>query len=403
MSLQDTPRGSRVHIGLFGERNSGKSSLLNALTGQQVAVVSATPGTTTDTVYKAMEIAGLGPVVFMDTAGFDDEGSLGEKRLIKTHEAKRVADAAIVLFSPEGAVSQREREWVAALQKAATPIIPVVSKKDILSDGGAAKAKEISTLWPTLPRVWRVSSLTGEGVEALRDALVAALSEDNEASITGNLCAAGDMVLLVMPQDIQAPKGRLILPQVQTLRELLDKKCLVTCSTADNYLATLKALQTPPKLIITDSQVFRMVYENKPEKSLLTSFSVLLAGFKGDIKYFLAGAEKMLCLSPTAKILIAEACTHRPLEEDIGRVKLPRMLKNHLGEQISLQVVSGQDFPQELTGYDLIIHCGACMFNRRYVLNRVGLAKAAQVPMTNYGLAIAALSGILDKVAIVGG
>ena len=282
MSLQDTPRAERLHIGLFGKRNSGKSSLVNALTGQEIALVSDVAGTTTDPVYKAMEIHGIGPCVFIDTAGFDDEGELGAMRVAKTRDALERTDIAIVVFG-SGDPSM-EFAWVADLKKRKTPVIPVINKIDILGDTTELQAS-------IRAKVGRdallVSALEKKGVEKIREAIIYHLPEDYDAiRITGNLVDGGDLVLLVMPQDIQAPKGRLILPQVQTLRELLDTKCIVMSTTTDKMDEALRAMSRPPKLIITDSQVFKTVYEKKPKESMLTSFSVLFAQYKGDLAFF---------------------------------------------------------------------------------------------------------------------
>ena len=397
MGMTDTPRANRLHIGLFGRRNSGKSSLLNALVGQSVATVSDVAGTTTDPVYKAMEFHGIGPVVFVDTAGFDDEGSLGDLRVEKTRDASKSIDMALLFF--DGEDMEEELSWLKSLKGGKTAVIPVISKADQRPDGGmslAAAVKEAVGKEPVL-----VSAREGTGLEILRGELIRCLPEDYEGeSITGNLCDSGDLVLLVMPQDIQAPKGRLILPQVQTLRELLDKKCVVMSCTTDMLENTLACLSKPPRLMITDSQAFRTVYDKKPKESLLTSFSVLFAHYKGDIRYFIDSAERLSSLSQDSRILIAEACTHRPLEEDIGRVKLPRLLRKKLGEALEIDFVSGRDFPEDLSPYDLVIHCGSCMFNRRYVLNRVEQCRRQGKAMTNYGVAIAALLGILDHVGI---
>lgn len=397
LSLNDTTRGNRLHIGLFGRRNAGKSSLINALTGQSAAMVSEVPGTTTDPVYKAMELHGIGPVVFIDTAGFDDEGALGKLRVEKTELAAQETDIALLLFS--GLDMAEELKWLAHFRQQKTPVILLVSHADELPDGGRGLQEAVEQAAGEMPLL--VSAGDKQGLDLVRQELIRVLPEDFEQpSITGDLCQAGDLVLLVMPQDIQAPKGRLILPQVQTLRELLDKGCQALCCTTDRLADTLKRLKEPPKLIITDSQVFQKVYELKPAKSLLTSFSVLFAAFKGDIDYFLTGAEALLKLPASAHILIAEACTHKPLQEDIGRVKLPRMLRKKLGADLTIEIVSGKDFPADLSGYDLAIHCGACMFNRKYVLSRVRECRQQHVPMTNYGLAIAALLGILTKVSL---
>lgn len=397
MSLNDTPRANRLHIGLFGRRNSGKSSLINALTGQEIATVSDIPGTTTDPVYKAMELHGIGPVVFIDTAGFDDEGKLGKLRVEKTEKASAETDIALVLFHDEDMVE--EIKWVKNFRKSKTPVVAVISQIDTLPDQGKALAEKIEK--EVGLRAILVSSAGGIGMDKVRDELIRQLPEDFEQqSITGGLCNPGDTVLLVMPQDIQAPKGRLILPQVQTLRELLDRKCHVLCCTTDELDAALADLKAPPQLIITDSQVFGTVYEKKPATSLLTSFSVLFAAYKGDIGYFTESAKKIPALPGNANILIAEACTHRPLSEDIGRVKIPRLLKKRLGEGIRITITAGRDFPKDLRAYDFVIHCGACMFNRKYVLSRIAACRSQGVPMSNYGITIAELLGILDKVEL---
>lgn len=393
MSLQDTPRANRLHIGIFGRRNSGKSSLVNALTGQRVAVVSPVPGTTTDPVYKAMEVHGIGPCVFIDTAGFDDEGALGRLRVRETEKALDKTDVALFVFAE--APAEEERLWLKRLRAKQTPVVAVVSKADALQELQSV-ARGVQALCGAPPLL--VSAVTGEGVDALRAALVQAAPDDEAQSITGALARPGDTVLLVMPQDIQAPKGRLILPQAQTLRELLDKKCLVMSATADGCAAALAKLKEPPQLIVADSQVFGAVYAQKPPQSKLTSFSVLFAHYKGDLAYFVASAAALDRLTEASRVLIAEACTHAPLSEDIGREKLPRLLRKRVGTTLQIDMASGADFPEDLSPYDLIIHCGACMFNRKHVLARVAAAKAQRVPMTNYGVALAHFAGILDKI-----
>lgn len=394
MSLTNTPSANRLHIGLFGKRNSGKSSLINALTNQDTALVSGVAGTTTDPVYKAMEIHGIGPCMFIDTAGFDDGGELGEMRVQKTKEALLKTDVALLLFS--GDDFTLELEWLESLRKNKTPVIAVVNKADLLEDAGAFcwKVENQSKLKPAL-----VSAKSGAGVKALIETIVREMPEGFESeSITGHLVSPNDVVLLVMPQDIQAPKGRLILPQVQTIRDLLDHKCVVVSTTVDLLEQSLETLKKPPKLIITDSQAFQPVYEKKPLESLLTSFSVLFAEYKGDIQEFVKGAEAIDSLTEQSHVLIAEACTHAPLAEDIGREKIPRALKKRFGDRLNVSVVSGVNFPEDLSGYDLIIHCGACMFNRKYVLSRIERAKSQGVPITNYGVALAKLTGILSKI-----
>lgn len=393
MSLTDTPNANRLHIALFGRRNSGKSSLINALTGQDIALVSDTPGTTTDPVTKAMEIHGIGACLFIDTPGFDDEGELGEMRISRTLKAIEKTDIALMIC--EGNDSE-ELRWIELLKERNIPIILLLNKIDI-RDNAAQLAAQIEQQYHLRPLL--VSAKHQTGIEAIRQAILEKLPADfGQQSITGELVAENDLVLLVMPQDIQAPKGRLILPQVQTIRELLDKKCLVMSCTTDKLPETLRALSRPPKLIITDSQVFKTVYEQKPEESKLTSFSVLFAGYKGDIHYYVESAAAIDALTESSRILIAEACTHAPLSEDIGRVKLPRLLRNRIGEKLQIDIVAGTDFPQDLSPYALVIHCGACMFNRKYVLSRIERARRQDVPMTNYGVAIAHLTGILDRI-----
>ncbi len=403
MNLVHTPNANRLHIALFGKRNSGKSSLINALTGQDTALVSDTPGTTTDPVQKAMEIHGIGPCLFIDTPGFDDEGELGNRRIERTWKAVEKTDIALLLCAGGSSAEEtgepdftEELHWLEQLKAKNIPTILLINKADIRKNT-ASLAIRIKETFGSQPIP--VSAKEKTGIELIRQAILEKLPEDfDQQSITGNLVTEGDLVLLVMPQDIQAPKGRLILPQVQTMRELLDKKCLIMSCTTDKLQETLQALSRPPKLIITDSQVFKTVYEQKPEESRLTSFSVLFAGYKGDIRYYVKSASAIGSLTESSRVLIAEACTHAPLSEDIGRVKLPHLLRKRIGEKLSIDIVAGTDFPQDLTPYSLVIHCGACMFNRKYVLSRIERARLQNVPMTNYGVAIAFLNGILNQI-----
>lgn len=395
MTLNETPSANRLHIGFYGKRNSGKSSLINAFTGQDVSIVSDVAGTTTDPVNKAMEIHGIGACVLVDTAGFDDIGELGEIRVQKTEKTADKIDIAIVLFS--GSDITLETRWFNFFKGRNIPVLPVVSKADLLVNG-SAYTMTVESKIGTKPVL--VSSVDHIGIEELKEELIRLIPSDyNAPSITAELCQENDLVLLVMPQDIQAPKGRLILPQVQTIRELLDKKCLVASCTTDKLLETLEVLSKEPKLIITDSQVFDFVYKNKPASSMLTSFSVLFAAYKGDLKYYVQGAAAIDSLTEDSRVLIAECCTHAPLSEDIGRVKIPRLLKKRVGEGLTVDMVAGTDFPEDLSCYDLIIQCGGCMFNRKYILSRIDRAKAQNVPMTNYGVTIAHITGILDNIA----
>ena len=415
-TLNDTPSANRLHIGVFGKTNSGKSTLINAFTGQEVSIASDIAGTTTDPVYKAMEIHPLGACTIIDTAGFDDASELGAKRVEKTKLAAEKTDVAVIVFAADGIdkkeeVDQlqetdsktmekhfaQELKWYHFFKEKNTPVLLIINKADL----GDAKALQEFLVKETNEHPLVVSAAKNEGIDRIKEALARKVPENfGERLITGTLVGEEDLVMLVMPQDIQAPKGRLILPQVQTTRELLDKKCLIMSVTTDKFVAAVKQLVQPPKLIITDSQVFSYVYENKPKESMLTSFSVLFAAYKGDLPYYVEGAKQIDSLTEQSRVLIAECCTHAPLQEDIGRVKIPRMLKKRFGEGITVDHVSGTDFPQDLRGYDLIIQCGACMFNRKYVLSRIDHAKEQQVPMTNYGVTIAHLTGILPHVVM---
>ena len=351
--LNDTPSANRLHIGVFGKTNSGKSSLINAFTGQEVSIASDVAGTTTDPVYKAMEIHPLGACTIIDTAGFDDESELGAKRVEKTRLAAEKTDIAVMVFSAEADSSvsdmtanreenkselnnmellkkyfAQELKWYQFFKEKNTPVLLIINKADL----GDAKALQEFLIKEINEQPLIVSAVKREGIDQIKEALARKVPENfGERLITGNMVGEDDLVMLVMPQDIQAPKGRLILPQVQTTRELLDKKCVIMSVTTDKFVAALKQLVQPPKLIITDSQVFSYVYENKPKESMLTSFSVLFAAYKGDLPYYVEGAKTIDALTEQSHVLIAECCTHAPLQEDIGRVKIPRMLKKRFG------------------------------------------------------------------------
>ena len=429
VTLQDTPSSNRVHIGLFGRRNAGKSSLLNAFTGQQTSIVSELPGTTTDPVKKPMELHGIGPCVFWDTAGYDDQGEIGQERVEKTRLATEKVDVALLIFdgqrlkkvltenafstergssgeriSTENDLLTLEKNWFVLLREKNTPVILLVNKADELTREEEEQIKVLlQKEFSGNNSILFTSAVKKRGLKELHESILRAIPEPLfDQSILQDLVQEDDLVLLVMPQDIQAPKGRLILPQVQTIRELLDKKCSVISCTTDKLKHTLDYFSCPPKLIVTDSQAFRQVYAQKPRESLLTSFSVLFAAQKGDIRYYVESAKNLESLSDYSKVLIAECCTHAPLAEDIGREKIPRLLRKRFGENLSVQVVSGTDFPEDLSGYDMVIQCGGCMFNRKYVLSRIERAKKQQVPMSNYGIVLAYLAGILEDVVIPG-
>lgn len=400
--LNEVPNANRLHIGIFGKTNSGKSSLLNIITGQSTSIVSDVAGTTTDVVYKAMEINPLGPCVLMDTAGLEDNTSLGAQRLEKTQLAMDKADMAIIVFPADGRQDfASELQLLARFRQKNIPVLCLINdfsdNKEAVSDLQARLAERLKD--SKIKAVVADCSHAGN-IDELRMALASLMPEDFDTEyITGRLVSEDDVVLLVMPQDIQAPKRRLILPQVQTIRELLDRKCLVISATADKYQQALSQLKTAPKLIITDSQVFKYVYEHKPAESCLTSFSVLFAAYKGDLAYYIEGAKHIDSLTENSKVLIAECCTHAPLQEDIGRVKIPVLLRKRFGAKLQVDVVSGTDFPENLSAYDLIIQCGGCMFNRQFIMTRIEKARAEAVPMTNYGITIAYLTGILDKIS----
>lgn len=389
--MEKTPQSNRIHIGVFGKRNAGKSSLINDLAGQEIAIVSEKKGTTTDPVQKSAELSVLGSVVLMDTAGFDDdEELLGSMRQEKTRSMALRSDIALLLVEQGDGELQLEDEYLQYFSEAKTPVIGIITK---------GKDSFLENYFDEHQLPWLYYERGGLGRERLIEHLRDQVTEDT-TTITGALCKGGDVVMLVMPQDASAPKGRLILPQVQTIRELLDKGVTTISTTPEGLESSMEALVAPPDLIITDSQVFKEVYEKKPESSELTSFSVLFAGYKGDLPYYLEGIKALEDLKPQAHILIAEACTHAPQNEDIGRVKLPKLLRKHLGDQIEIDITSGQDYPLDLTGYDLIISCGACMFNKKHMLGRIKRAKDQGVPMTNYGVILAYLNGILEDVSL---
>ena len=391
-AMQTTPTSERIHIAIFGRCNSGKSTLVNRLTGQEVSIVSAMAGTTTDPVQKPMELNGLGAAVIIDTPGLDDNTELGNARMARTAKMLDKTDIAIVLFTDEG--TDAEMSIINECRIREIPTVVAVAQIDRIENYNNIIA-EVEAL--TKDKVLAISAERGDGVESLREAIIACRPSD-ERLITEGFCKAGDTVLLVMPQDKSAPKGRLIQPQVQTIRELLDRGCMPICCTPERMAEALATLAAPPQLIITDSQAFEDVYKLKPEASVLTSFSILFARYKGDIALFTEGVKALRNITENSRILIAEACTHTPQNEDIGRVKLPRILRKRFGEGLQIDIVGGADYPEDLTPYDLVIHCGACMFNRKHVLSRVERARKQGVAITNYGVILAALSGILDRV-----
>lgn len=381
-----TQNALRTHIGIFGKTNAGKSTLLNLLSGQKSSIVSDIKGTTTDTVNKPMEINGLGPVLFLDTPGYDDESILGKERIEATAKALDKTDLAIFLFSGD---LKSDQDFILQLAKNNIPTVFALMRTDLSYE--EEYLKELENYHPLFLQKDSEKSKF-EIIDAIKTQI-----QKEERDITGSLVKENSLTLLVMPQDIQAPTGRLIVPQVQTIRELLDKKSVVVAVGFDKLEESLSRLKDAPDLVITDSQCFKEVYDILPKEVRLTSFSVLFSKLKGDVEYFMESAKILDSLSENSKILIAEACTHAPLEEDIGRVKIPKLLRKKYGENLSIDFTRGEDF-FEMGNYDLIIHCGACMFNRKAVLTRVQKAKEMGIPMTNYGITIAHLKGILDKV-----
>lgn len=386
MSLNDTPSGERIHIGFFGRRNAGKSSLVNAITNQELAVVSSVKGTTTDPVYKAMELLPLGPVEIIDTPGFDDVGELGELRVKKTRQILAKTDVAVLVVDGTEGVSGCDKELIQLFREREVPYIVVYNKCDI-SGGEVSSENEIS-----------VSAAKKLNIEELKEKIGSlAKNAGNERRIIGDLLSPGDMVVLVTPIDGSAPKGRMILPQVQALRDVLDADAEAVFTKETQLAETLSALAAPPKMVVTDSQAFGLVSKIVPEEVPLTSFSILMARYKGFLESAVKGAARIKDLRDGDTVLVSEGCTHHRQCGDIGSVKLPAWLKKNTGKSLNIELSSGRDFPEDLSGYALVIHCGGCMLNEREMLHRKNIAEAAGVPFTNYGTAIACMNGILKR------
>nr|WP_320013258.1 [FeFe] hydrogenase H-cluster maturation GTPase HydF [uncultured Desulfobulbus sp.] len=392
--MQTAPKGLRLHIGLFGRRNVGKSSLLNAITRQQAALVSSHAGTTTDPVEKPMELLPLGPVLFIDTAGIDDVGALGEVRIARTRAVFDRTDLG-VLVTEAGLWGDFEEELLAALADRDIPVVVVVNKVD--QEQGAPPL--VTTLQKQKFPVVKTSALNGTGIGGLKQAIIqeAPAGFVGQQPIVSDLVGPGETVVLVVPIDKEAPKGRLILPQVQTLRDLLDGDCISLVVKERELRQALAQLQRPPKLVVTDSQVFLKVAADIPPEVPLTSFSILFSRNKGDLLTQVEGALAIDQLQPGDKVLIAEACSHHPIGEDLGTVKIPRWLTQYVGGKLAFTHVQGHDFPENLPDYKLVIQCGSCMLNRREVLSRIVHCREAGVPITNYGLAISFSLGIFTR------
>lgn len=406
----ETPGSERLSIAFVGRRNAGKSSLVNAIAGQSVSIVSDIPGTTTDPVRKAIELPHLGACVLIDTAGLGDVGALGSFRESATHLQIEKADIVVLVCVADAVTELVEEPVVSNLKASGTPFIAVLNKADTLDD--PAQAAELLAMdLGVKPLI--VSAASGQGIPEMLDALLDKVPADfGQRSLLGGLVSEGDLVVLVMPQDSEAPKGRLIMPQARVIRELLDKGNVSINCTPESFKATLNSLSRNPDLVIVDSSVFKSVAPEVPQGTRLTSFSILMAAFKGDISYFVESAKAIDLLRPGDKVLIAESCSHVPAGEDIGRVKLPAMLRKTLSARFGLSAdtppedildidtASGNDFPRDLSEYSLIIHCGGCVFSRKHLLSRVEAARRQGIPMTNYGVAMAFLTGILPKVVI---
>jgi len=391
--MLETPKGMRLHIGIFGRRNVGKSSLLNALAGQDVSIVSAIPGTTTDVVHKPMELKPLGAVSFFDTAGFDDTGELGEKRVAKTIAALDRMDLAFVVS--EGDWGEAEQWFAGELRERKIPVISVFNKLDLKPPSGDA----VQTARDQSAATVLVSARSGRGLEELREAILQSAPKDftDQPAILADLVGPGDLIFLVVPIDLEAPKGRLILPQVQVIREVLDCDARAMVVKERELADTLALVKTAPRLVVTDSQVILKVAADVPPEIPVTGFSVLFARWKGDLETFVQGVQTVDGLKPGDRVLMLESCTHHPIGDDIGRVKIPRWLMQYVGGALQFDYATGSDFPVDLSHFKLIIQCGACMTNRREVLARILKARAAGVPITNYGLVIAKSQGVLKR------
>lgn len=386
MSLNETPRSDRIHIALFGKRNAGKSSVINALTNQELAIVSEVKGTTTDPVYKSMELLPLGPVVMIDTPGLDDEGELGEKRVKKAKEVLSKADIALVIMDAGQGMTSFEQDIIELMEKRKLPYLKVYNKIDLSK--GEARGKDACY----------VSAVTGEGIQELKEAIGRIVpSEKDTQKIAGDLVNPLDLVVLVVPIDSAAPKGRLILPQQQTIRDLLESGAASVVVRDFELAGVLEKLGTKPALVITDSQAFEQVAKDVPNDIRLTSFSILFARYKGDLEEEIRGVRALKSLKDGDRILIAEGCTHHRQCDDIGTVKIPKWICQYTGKEFQFDTSSGNGFPDDLENYQLIIHCGGCMLNRREMKSRIQRAVEAGVPIVNYGVLIACMKGILER------
>ncbi len=397
-TMQNTPLSNRLHIGIFGRRNAGKSTLINAITGQEIAIVSEVPGTTTDPVYKAMEIHDIGPVVVIDTGGIDDEGTIGRQRVEKAYKILNKTDVALLVVDKDAGFTAHEENFLKETKKRQIPAIVVLNKFDTGRDIKALEALCTEKKYSYV----KVSALNKTGIVDLRGKIVELSPDDFERKmILKDILSPSDVALIVAPLDIEAPKGRLKLPQVQTIRDILDSDCTAIVLKEDELERMLAQLTVKPKLVIAESQVFAKVNAVLPKDILLTSFSALYARYKGDLDALAEGALHIASLKAGDKVLIAEACTHHPIGDDIGRVVIPNLLNARFadtGKKLKIDYCAGYDFPENVSDYKLVIHCGGCMLNRREMVYRINTAKKAGVPITNYGIVIAYASGILGRI-----
>lgn len=392
-SLNETPRGSRLHIAIYGRRNTGKSSLINALTNQEVAIVSSVPGTTTDPVFKSMEILPVGPVVIIDTAGIDDVGELGALRIKKTVRVLNKADLIILVLNEGQVLDKREFDLVRKAGEQGVPVVGVLNKVDLNPEADPAEFEQSLGI-----KVLPVSAVTRQGIDSLKQAIIRSAPKDWSApTIVGDLINPGDTVMLVVPIDLAAPKGRIILPQVQTIRDILDHDAVALVVKEREIKKALAGLVEKPRIVVTDSQAFLKVDADTPKDVMMTSFSILFARYKGNLETLTAGALAVERLRPGDKVLIAEACTHHRVADDIGTVKIPRWLRQQMGGELQFDWSSGIEMPEHLEQYQLIVHCGACMINRKEMLYRILQATSAGVPIVNYGVLIARMHGILRR------
>ncbi len=393
--MKNTPLGNRLHISIFGRRNVGKSTLINALTNQNIAVVSDVPGTTTDPVYKTMELLPIGPVVIIDTAGFDDYGDLGMLRTEKTYDVLRKTDLAVVVLNAEEGVTETDIKFVKSIKDKSIPLISVINKCDIkeVSEGELEQYGE-SLGVPIL----KISAEMKNGIEDLKKAVATHINTDkSQLRIVSDLIKPGDLVVLVTPIDKSAPKGRLILPQQQTIRDILDSNAIAVVTNEHQLKETFLSLRRKPALVITDSQAFEKVSADTPEDIPLTSFSILFARYKGELTEMVKGLKKIEQLKPGNRVLIVEGCTHHRQDEDIGKVKIPRWINKIAGEDIEFEWACGTYFPKEINKYSLIVHCGGCMLNNQEMQYRINYSKEQNVAITNYGMLIAYVHGIIKR------